>query len=230
MTYETWGEVLFHGSNLADPRFATVCGGISEEFHNVWGGEPKPYLRYQTDSSKGQNIEIQIISSEKDARKFIDSMPPVICNPAHFKHLTYLKYAHDLFRWRKTYERRELEEIIKRKTNRSIGTLLDLVPLKRGPSGRILNLKIIGTQGEIQLNSELEIRRVLDRTHLPSSCFYTIMEKEDGIPVILHFVGAGWGHGVGMCQVGAIHRAYLGQTYKEILNFYYPGTELRKIY
>jgi len=226
---ETWGEVLFFGDELADPRFATVCGGITEEFYNVWGGDRKEYLRSQPDRIEGE-VDFCKIHGEEDAHTFIDIEPEVACNPTFGAKLDYLSYAHKLFRWQVNYERKELERIVFEKTGIDLGTLIDILPVRRGPSGRILALVLKGTKGDIRLLSELEIRYTLSESHLPSSNFYVEVEKESGIPKIFKIKGAGWGHGVGMCQVGAIHRALLGRTYRDILKFYYPGTRLVRLY
>lgn len=226
---ETRGEVLFFKDELVDSRFSTVCGGITEEFYNVWGGDRKEYLRSQPDIIEGLGGYHQI-RTEEDAREFIDKLPNVACNPSFGSKIDYLDYAHKLFRWEKTYKREELEKIIIKKTGTDIGTLLDIIPKRRGPSGRILTLVLNGTKGDLRLLSELEIRRALSPSHLPSSNFYIEAEKESGIPKNFKIKGAGWGHGVGMCQVGAIHRALLGKSYRDILKFYYPGAYIKKMY
>lgn len=123
-----------------------------------------------------------------------------------------------------------MEEIVERKTGDDPGTILDIIPERRGASGRILRLTVKGTKRNILLTTELEIRRALSETHLPSSNFYPVMEKHGGIPDLITLRGAGWGHGVGMCQLGAIHRAQVGESHKDILSFYFPGTDIRKIY
>ncbi len=221
--FETEGEVLFYGDEICDTRFSKICGGIAESFEHVWGGEPMPYLVAVADTLT--DVEIPVNTEEK-ARKFIDSNPPAYCNLNSFEKIPeYLEFAKPFFRWDVIYSPEELGKIFKEKTGYDIGEIVDIVPLARGDSGRIKRLKIIGKRGEKIIDGELNIRQALHETTLYSSMFYVI--KKEG-KIILK--GGGWGHGVGMCQIGAAMMAESGKMYDEILYHYYRGARLKKVY
>jgi len=229
---QTWGEVLISAGQICDARYAKVCGGIMEANEHVWSGEPISCLRSGIDAPSPEAMgEFYPIDTEEKARKWIEASPEAYCNPNVPDLPEYLSYARDYYRWKVSYERRELEEIIERKSGKKIGTLQDLCPLARGESGRISRLEIVGQNGSLVLERELEIRRVLSNSHLYSSCFIVDFQRDtSGLihTVVLH--GAGWGHGVGLCQVGAAMMAVRGKKYDEILSHYYRGTSLKKIF
>jgi len=210
---ETCGEILVLDGKICDTRFAKVCGGITENFENVWGGEGRDYLISHRDSDSDRLV----LHSEEEVRNFIDDPPPSFCSD------------HELFRWKVRVERKKLESIVKKK----MGTALELVaiePVKRGASGRITEIKLIGTKRELIIRGELRIRKALSESHLFSSLFYVVrLGEKDGLPDAFEFRGGGFGHGVGMCQIGAIGMARKGYNYREILAHYYPGTELVKV-
>jgi len=201
---ETSGLILLYGREPADARFAKCCGGITEEFRGAWEDKEVPYLVSRPDGDYSLSIE-----TEEDVVRFIQSPPPAFCSGSKN------------FRWETVRSAAELSEIVRQKTGRDIGPVLEITPLARGKSGRITRLRLIGERGELEVWPELEIRRVLSDTYLNSSCFYVI---KDGDRFIIK--GAGWGHGVGMCQEGAIGMARNGSGFLDILKFYYPGSEL----
>ncbi len=227
---ETDGEVLTYNGEVCDTRFSKVCGGISESYESVWGEKHVSYLVPIIDAPTAEGVEFPADTEEK-ARKFIDSRPPAFCNLDSPDVPLYVGYARKYFRWEFTYTREELEGILKEKMGIDVGTLMDLVPLSRGASARIEKLKVVGTDGEVVLSPELRIRQALSKTTLYSSAFYVVFERNDeGIPIKITLRGAGWGHGVGLCQIGAAMMAEKGYTYREILFHYYPNTQLTSIY
>ena len=226
----TDGEVLTFNGEVCDTRYAKVCGGITESFKSVWGIKDVPYLVPVVDAPADEDVVFPADTEER-ARKFIDSRPKAFCNLDSADVPFYLRYARKYFRWKVEYSREELEEIIKMKTGIDFGKLKDIVPLSRGASGRIEKLKIVGTQKELLLSPELKIRQALSRSTLYSSAFYPVIERDkDGIPTTITLVGAGWGHGVGLCQLGAAMMAEKGFTYRQILEHYYPGARISKVY
>ncbi len=227
----TWGEVILFGDEICDARYSKICGGIMEAYHDVWENRKIPYMVSGIDST--EKIDYPANTEEK-AKKLIDTYLPVFCNtqlyplPAKLANLYATK---NLFRWEVSYERRELEVLIKEKTGEDIGELLDIVPLQRGDSGRIIYLELIGSKKKLKIGKELEIRRVLSKSHLYSSCFYVKKEiDEQGKVSRFILKGAGWGHGVGLCQVGATVMAMKGFGYAKILEHYYQETQLVKLY
>jgi len=210
---ETSGEILVFDGRICDTRFAKVCGGITENFEHVWGGKGLDYLI----SHRDNDSDGLLLRTEEDVRNFIDVPPPSFCSD------------HELFRWKIRMERGKLESILKEKTGTSL-ELVDIVPVKRGASGRIIEIKLIGKERELIIRGELRIRNALSESHLFSSLFYVVkLGENDGLPDAFEFRGGGFGHGVGMCQIGAIGMARKGYNYHEILAHYYPGTELVKV-
>jgi SpoIID/LytB domain protein len=171
------------------------------------------------------------LQDEKKFRKWIDSSPDVYCNTIRKKVPSSLNYYKKYFRWKFEYDRKELEEIIRNKTGEDFGLLIDLIPLKRGVSGRIIELEIVGTKKRFVISKELAIRQALSKSTLYSAAFYVI--KQGGSrnrPKKFILKGGGWGHGVGMCQVGAGVMAYLGKKFAEILKHYYRCIALKTLY
>lgn len=228
---ETRGEILVSDGQICDARYSKVCGGIMEANEYVWPGEPIPYMRSGVDAPSPRAAEgFYPISSEEQTRRWIEATPQAYCNPDVPDLPDYLAYAGDYFRWQVSYDRQELEEIIARKSGCKIGTLLKLEAQIRGESGRISQLAVVGKDGILVLEKELEIRRVLSESHLFSSCFVVDYDKDSqGRIETVTLRGAGWGHGVGLCQVGATMMAVRGKRYEQILAHYYRGSELKKI-
>lgn len=227
-TADTRGEVLLFKGKVCDARYSKICGGVAEDYACVWDERHVPYLVPFVD---GPNPISFPIDDETKARAFIDSDPDVFCNTRRYPVPASLGDSNRLFRWQVTYTREELQELIARKTGIDFGELVDLVPGARGVSGRLMSLQVKGSKCTFTVGKELEIRRILSETHLYSACFY--VERElDAHGKVLRFVlkGAGWGHGVGLCQVGATTMAAQGYDYRQILSHYYPGSQLVKLY
>ena len=226
---ETFGQTLVFDGHLCDARFSKCCGGITEEFETCWQDEHKPYLIPLRDSSINEG-PLPDLTIEENARQWILSEPKSFCNSADGNILSESLNGYDLetpdyYRWTVEYTTAQVSDIFRRKSGLDIGEIVDLRPVKRGPSGRIYELEIEGTKQTVTIGKELEIRRTLSESHLFSSAF--VVEKtQDGFTL----KGAGWGHGVGLCQIGAAVMASKGYTYREILQHYYPGTSLGRFY
>ena len=228
----TRGIVLVAGNEVCDARFSKACGGITELFETCWEETQIPYLQSVSDSS----IDYPSILNEADAERWITSSPDAYCNTTNGKILQHIlplfdRETTDFFRWKVEYSREQLEEILHAKSEIDFGTIMDIVPLKRGPSGRIVKLKIVGSKRTIIVGKELEIRRWLSKSHLYSSAFIVKIERDGkGVPIKFVFYGAGWGHGVGLCQIGAAMMASKGFTAEEIVKHYFRGVEVKKLY
>ena len=231
----TRGQILTSDGQICDARFGKCCGGVTEEFQYCWENSPKSYLKAVRDVGEGGE-DIPDLTVEAAARKWILSEPESFCNTKDAKILSqvlnnYDQETHDFYRWHVDYTQEELSEIISKKTGMDFGQITDLVPLERGKSGRISKLRIVGTKRTFTIGKELEIRRVLSTSHLYSSAFVVDrLDVVDGIPQKFHISGAGWGHGVGLCQIGAAVMGEHGYKYDEILLHYYRGAEIEKIY
>lgn len=226
---DTLGQTLVFDGHLCDARFSKCCGGVTEQFESCWQDEHKPYLVALRDSSINEGA-LPDLSIEENARQWILSEPKSFCNSADGNILSESLNGYDLetpdyYRWKVEYTAEQVSDIFRRKSGLDIGDIVDLRPIKRGPSGRIYELEIQGTKQAVTIGKELEIRRTLSESHLFSSAF--VVEKTAG-GFILH--GAGWGHGVGLCQIGAAVMAAKGYTYREILHHYYPHTTLSRFY
>ncbi len=231
---ETRGKVLLSKGMICDTRFSKCCGGITEKFSACWEDTDFDYL-----TSVADNPDSSLSSSikdEKGAKSFIESDPGAFCNLKDKALLSRILPGFDLetdsfFRWQVNYSQDELKELLLKKTGADIGDIIELTPLLRGASGRIIKLKIIGEQGEIEIGKELEIRKALSKSHLYSSAFtVTPYGKEGALPDGFILKGAGWGHGVGLCQIGAAAMADKGYDYKSILYHYFKNAIIKKIY
>jgi len=228
---ETCGEVLFHNDEMCNTPYTALCGGHTE---NGDGLLVRPYASYIKAIYDGPNEDIgrrKKLDREDHVSTWILSKPNAYCNTNGQLDFSDFEHHKSTFRWEISYPRKELEDIIRKKTGEDIGTLFDIVPLKRGNSGRLKKIEILGSRKNIKIQSDLHIRQTLSEDILNSSCF--IIETElgkDGIPVRFSFIGAGLGHGVGMCQMGAVVLAAEGKTYPAILNHYFKNVELKKIY
>ncbi len=227
---QTRGEILQHEGRVCDTRYAKICAGIGESYKNVWDNRHIKYLDKFVDSQNGKNLN-EILDNEKNIRTFIQSSHDVFCNPDYYQIPNYLEYAHDYYRWEAEYSPEEFGRIVAMKLGKDLGPIEDVIPLQRGDSGRIIYAKVIGELGEAVIGKELEIRNVLSKTHLYSSCFYVEKEMDsNGNLNQIRLKGAGWGHGVGICQVGAAVMGEEGYKYSEILNHYYQNTKLSALY
>jgi SpoIID/LytB domain protein len=222
----THGRAITFQDEICDARYSKACGGITEKFDTAWEDRQVPYLESISDAS----IPHPTIKNEEEAAVWVLSEPEAYCN-THDQGLLE-KILPDLdretksfFRWKVEYSRKELSEILRGKSGFDFGTIQDIVVLGRGPSGRIFRLKIVGSKRSMVVGKELEIRRWLSRTHLYSSAFVVRVEPDRFI-----FHGSGWGHGVGLCQIGAAVMASQGFSAEEILNHYFRGTEIKTIY
>ena len=230
----TRGIVLSDGQEICDARFSKCCGGISEEFPYAWEDRSYSYLKAVYDGK--ETHEFPDLTIEENAEKWIRQTPGTFCN-THDKHIlsqvlnNYDQETQQFFRWTVDYTQAELSALIKEKSGIDFGNIIDLIPVERGKSGRLSKLKIVGTKRTLTIGKELEIRRTLSPTHLYSSAF--IVEKgriKDGVPQTFHFIGAGWGHGVGLCQIGAAVMGEQGYTYRQILFHYYKNAQIISLY
>ncbi|MCB0743639.1 MAG: SpoIID/LytB domain-containing protein [Ignavibacteriae bacterium] len=233
---ETSGIVLMYGDDICDARYSKACGGITETFENVWENISHPYLQTFVDykyEPDGYNTDLV---NEKDAVKWIKNSPAAFCNTTDEKILSqvlnnYDRITKDFYRWKVEYTQDELAKLIKEKSEIDFGNIIDLVPIERGHSGRLIKLKVVGTKKTLTIGKELEIRKLLSSSHLYSSAF--IIEKEnfvDNIPQKFILTGAGWGHGVGLCQIGAAVMGEKGYRFDEILLHYFRGAQIKEIY
>ena len=226
---ETRGEVLLYDGVICDARFSKCCGGVTERFGNCWEPIDHPYLAVLRDAPEKEHPDL---TNEEEAQKWIRTAPSAFCHTTDKAILSqvlnnYDQETTDFYRWQVIYTQEELAELIHRKSGIDFGQILDLVPLERGGSGRIVRLKIIGSQRSLIIGKELEIRRTLSESHLYSSAF--VVDKElsaNGVPTCFILTGAGWGHGVGLCQIGAAVMGAKGYTYDAILTHYFPGATI----
>lgn len=233
--HDTFGEVLLHNGAICDTRFSKCCGGLMETFENVWEPITHPYLQGKGDSDKSGSLPD--LTDEAQAQEWIRSAPSAFCNThdaAVLKQVLndYDRETADFYRWKVSYSQEQLSALLKERTGIDFGEIIAMEALERGTSGRIIRLKIMGTQRVMTIGKELEIRRSLSNNHLYSAAFVVDMldEDADGIPQTILLTGAGWGHGVGLCQIGAAIMAHRGYTYQQILDHYFPQSGLIKQY
>ncbi len=237
----TKGQILMYDDDICDARFSKCCGGVSEEFQYCWEDSPKPYLIAVRDTREGMTQQgadaLPDLSDEATAETWIRTSPESFCNTQDKKILSqvlndYDQETADFYRWHVTITQKKLKALIAEKLKMDFGDILDLKAIERGRSGRISKLQIIGTSRTFTIGKELEIRRALSDTHLYSSAF--VVDKEDvdadGVPQSFRLTGAGWGHGVGLCQIGAAMMGEQGFDYSQILLHYYRNAEIKKIY
>lgn len=225
---QTWGEVLAYDGKICDARFSKCCGGAVEEFQHCWEPVKHNYLVKLRDSENP--ADLPDLTVEENARKWIMDSPDAFCNTTDKDILSQVLNSYDqetvnFYRWKVEYDKKELGELILKRSGVDYGEILDLVPVERGTSGRLVRLKIVGTKKTMTIGKELEIRRTLSASHLYSSAF--VVEKS-GNKFILH--GAGWGHGVGLCQIGAAVMGERGYNYEQILLHYFVGASVEKRY
>lgn len=232
--HDTRGLVLADGGEVCDARFSKCCGGVSEFFRTAWSDVNLRGLSPVRDLWMGG--EVPRLDLEEGARAWIEGRPEACCgtqDPAVLRRILpdFDQETADFYRWEFTVSREELEETIRRKTGWDPGHLEALVPVHRGASGRLVQLLLVGTRGRLLLGKELEIRRALSTTHLYSSAFVVeVLPGDGGAVQAFRFRGAGWGHGVGLCQIGAAAMACEGRTHGQILGHYFPGTSLVRWY
>ncbi len=223
----TRGQVLMYDGKVCDARFYKSCGGATELFENAWANEHYPYLEAVRDEI---GTPLPDLTIEENAQEFIRTSPSAYCNTTGERILSqvlnnYDQETKDFYRWTVQYTAAELSDIIRERSGIDFGEILDLVPIKRGPSARLYEMQIVGSKRTMVIGKELEIRKWLSRSHLYSSAF--VVDCNENGDFIL--TGAGWGHGVGLCQIGAAVMADKGYTYEQILAHYFPGSELKVI-
>ena len=232
----TRGQLLMNGKEICDARFSKCCGGVSEEYEYCWDNTHKPYLLSVVDNAPLGTAPTIDLTDEKTAQKWILSAPEAFCNTNDVKVLSqvlnnYDQETQDFYRWTVDYTQAELAELIRRKSGLDFGEIIDLLSLTRGKSGRITRLKIVGTKLTRIIGKELEIRRTLSESHLYSSAF--VVERSEivnDVPQHFRLIGAGWGHGVGLCQIGAAVMGERGYRYDEILHHYYQTAAIKAQY
>ena len=234
---QTKGQVLLDGDEICDARFSKCCGGVTEEFQYCWEDTPKNYLTAVRDIALGIESTLPNLTNEEEAEKWIRFNPPAFCNTQDKRILSqvlndYDQETVDFYRWKVTLTQEKLQQLIADRLKMDLGSILDMKSVERGTSGRISKLQIIGTEKTFTIGKELEIRRTLSDSHLLSSAF--IVDKYDidelGVPQRFELIGAGWGHGVGLCQIGAAVMGEEGYLYDAILLHYYQGAEIKKLY
>ena len=223
----TRGQVLMYDGKVCDARFYKSCGGATELFENAWANEHYPYLEAVRDEI---GTPLPDLTIEENAQAFIRTSPSAYCNTTDARVLSqvlnnYDQETKDFYRWTIQYTKEELSDIIRERSGIDFGEILDLVPIKRGPSARLYEMQIVGSKRTMVIGKELEIRKWLSKSHLYSSAF--VVDRNEAGDFIL--TGAGWGHGVGLCQIGAAVMADKGYTYEQILAHYFPGSELKTI-
>ena len=231
---ETFGEILSYDNKICDARFSKCCGGKVEVFENVWEPVSHPYLQKMVDNDKdpvGFNLNLK---EENAAESWIFGNPEAFCNTHDKKVLSqvlndYDQETNDFYRWKVTYKQNEISKLIYKRIGIDFGLVQDFIPIERGESGRLVKLKIVGTQKTMIIGKELEIRKALSESHLYSSAIVFDKKEIDG-EIVFILKGAGWGHGVGLCQIGAAMMGDKGYVYKEILNHYFKGVKLEKRY
>ena len=232
---QTAGEILTNHGEICDARYSKCCGGAVEEFQYCWENIKKPYLQALPDTMP-DTTPLPDLADEAVVHHWILSSPRAFCNTTDQKVLSQVlndfdQETTDFYRWTQTYSQAEVKQLLEEKLGVLFGDVIDLIPLERGKSGRIYRLKIVGKERTLIIGKELEIRRSLSKSHLYSSAF--IVEKvdiKDGVPQQFVIKGAGWGHGVGLCQIGAAMMGKQGYRYEEILLHYYKGAEITKAY
>ena len=241
---QTKGQILMDGDDICDARFSKCCGGVTEEFQYCWEDTPKNYLSSVRDIIQGVKsvgsaapAPLPSLQDEAAADAWIRSTPPAFCNTTDKKILSqvlndYDQETADFYRWKVTLTQEKLKQLLDEKLKMNFGDILDLQAEERGKSGRISKLRIVGTEKTFVIGKELEIRRALSDTHLYSSAF--VVDRcdidEKGVPQRFDIIGAGWGHGVGLCQIGAAVMGEEGFDYDAILLHYYQGAEIKKVY
>ena len=223
----TRGQVLMYDDKVCDARFYKSCGGATELFENAWANEHYPYLEAVRDEI---GTPLPDLTIEENAQEFIRTSPSAYCNTTDERILSQVLNNYDLetkdfYRWTVQYTAAELSDIIRERSGIDFGEILDLVPIKRGPSARLYEMQIVGSKRTMVIGKELEIRKWLSKSHLYSSAF--VVDRNEQGDFIL--TGAGWGHGVGLCQIGAAVMADKGYTYEQILAHYFPGSEIKTI-
>ncbi|MCQ2193687.1 MAG: SpoIID/LytB domain-containing protein [Paludibacteraceae bacterium] len=232
---ETRGEALVYGDEICDARFSKSCGGVAEVFENCWEETPHPYLAKVIDNATESDGNATDLTIEENAEKWIRTAPDAFCNTTDRAVLSqvlndYDQKTPDFYRWTVEYTQSQLTDLVIRRTGIDFGKITDLIPIERGVSGRLIKLKIVGEKRTVTIGKELEIRKSLSESHLYSSAFVVDKESNQEGEILFKLTGAGWGHGVGLCQIGAAVMASEGYNYRAILEHYYKKAEIKKLY
>ena len=232
----TRGQVLMYDGELCDARFSKCCGGVFEEFENCWEPKHYVYLRARLDDVEEENFPD--LRNEDNAQKWIEGRPDAFCNTSDAAILSqvlnnYDQETTDFYRWTVYYAQDEISALVRERSGIDFGQIIDLQPVERGTSGRLVRMRFVGTRRTMVIGKELEIRRTLSKSHLYSSAF--TVERHDvdpttGVPAAFTLRGAGWGHGVGLCQIGAAVMGARGYDYACILRHYFPDSTLDRLY
>jgi SpoIID/LytB domain protein len=229
----TLGQILEYQGKICDARFSKCCGGATELFENCWEPVHHPYLTLVHDT---ENVQVALpdLTIEENAREWITSSPSAFCNTQDSTVLKQVLNHYDqettqFYRWQVVYNQQEMSTLVTSKTGVDFGDILDLEPLERGASGRIIKLKIVGSRRTMIIGKELEIRKALSTSHLYSSAFVVDKQMIDNT-LQFTLTGAGWGHGVGLCQIGAAMMSHQGYTHQQILMHYFKNASLVKRY
>jgi SpoIID/LytB domain protein len=235
---DTAGRLLVYQGTICDARYSKCCGGVTEEYQHCWEPLVHPYLRRTDDRPQKASpvASAADLKVEAHAIRFISGNPDAFCNTVDPELLgrvlnNYDLFAHGIYRWEEVLSQEEVSRLVRERSGTDFGEILDLVPVERGESGRLVKLRICGTKRTLTIGKELEIRRWLSRSHLYSSAFIVHKgARVKGIPRYFTLRGAGWGHGVGLCQIGAAVMAGMGYTHQEILEHYFRGASIVKQY
>jgi len=236
--HDTRGKVLVYGDDVCDARYSKSCGGMTETYSAVWEDEDVPYLKpvYDGpgDEAPGHRLPLSV---EVNAEDWITSSPLAYCEMVTADLIGRIlpgfdQETRDFYRWEVEYSQEEISELIGARLGIEFGRIRALVPLERGESGRIIKLKIAGEKRTLIIGKELEIRRALSRSHLYSSAFIVQPSREQlsDYPARFKLIGAGWGHGVGLCQIGAAVMADRDHSHEEILDHYFTNAIISKLY
>jgi stage II sporulation protein D len=234
---ETCAKVLVFDDEICDARYSKSCGGMSEVYAAAWEDKTVPYLSAVYDWQGEKENFTMPLTDERNTDAWIKASPKAYCNSDSKELLARIlpgfdQETLDFYRWRVTYSQDELQELLRSRVGLDVGAINSLEAVERGESGRIIKLKITGTKRTVVIGKELEIRRALSSSHLYSSAF--VVRAEQGAnaeyPEAFELTGAGWGHGVGLCQIGAAVMADSGFTHQQILSHYFTGAELLELY
>ncbi len=228
---ETCGVVLKYGGEVCDARFSKCCGGVTERFSACWDDKEYDYLRPLRDCE--ENSSLPDLTTEEGARMWVESVPQSYCSTTDKTVLaqilnSYDRETNDFYRWSVEYTQEELSQLVKERSGIDFGSIADLQPVERAASGRLVKLRVVGSKVTMVVGKELEIRRWLSKSHLFSSAFVVDKVRKNG-ELCFVLKGAGWGHGVGLCQIGAAMMGEKGYSHAQILAHYYPGTTLEQV-
>ena len=228
----TSGQVLIYNGSVCETYYHGICGGHTADNETIWSGDARPYLRGRFDVPTSlSSIPKDFLLNEANLTRWINETPRVFCNVTGNDAPDAVQYLQKYFRWHLTLSQMEVRKQVHRTTGQDPGTITNIRILERGLSGRIRKLCVKGTTGTIIIEHDLPVRKALRQPPLYSSCFIiTPVNIRDGVPAQFDIYGAGWGHGVGMCQAGAAMMARNGAGFRDILSHYYQQTILRKIY